>query len=99
MRIDLNLSATPELDRSKSAASGSKTHDMTNQPPVGAEDVAHLSTGSDAVQTLKAQLDNIPEIRQQQVDSLKQSIAQGTYQMHPPQIAAAMLADGVMNLR
>lgn len=99
MRIDLNPSATPELDRSKSATSGPKTHDMTNKPPATAEDVAHLATGSDAVQTLKAQLDNVPEIRQQKVDSLKQAIAQGAYQMHPQQIAAAMLADGVMNLR
>jgi negative regulator of flagellin synthesis FlgM len=98
MRIDLNSSAMPELDRSKGATSGSKTQDVTNRPPASAEDVAHLSTGSDAVQTLKAQVDQVPEIRQQKVDSLKQAIAQGTYQMHPQQIAAAMFADGGLNL-
>lgn len=98
MRIDLNPSATPELDRSKSATSGSKTHDMIQAPSANAEDVAQLSTGSDAIQTLKAQLDNVPEIRQQKVDSLKQAIAQGTYTLHPQQIAAAMLAEGGLNL-
>ncbi len=98
MRIDLNPSAMPELDRSKSTTSGSKTQDMTNRPPANAEDVAHLSTGSDAVQTLKAQLDKVPEIRQQKVDSLKLAIAEGTYQIHPQQIAAAMFAGGGLNL-
>ena len=98
MRIDLNPSAMPELDRSKSTTTGSKTHDMTNRPLASAEDVTHLSTGSDAVQTLKAQLDKVPEIRQQKVDSLKQAIAQGSYQMYPQQIAAAMFADGGLNL-
>jgi len=63
------------------------------------EDVTHLFTWSAAVQTLKAQLDKVPEIRQQRVDSLKQAMAEGRYQMHPQQIAAAMLADGGLNLR
>jgi flagellar biosynthesis anti-sigma factor FlgM len=88
----------PELDRSKGATSGPKTQDVTNRPSASAEDVAHLSTGSDAVQTLKAQLDKVPDIRQQKVDSLKQAIAAGTYQMYPQRIADAMFADGGLNL-
>jgi flagellar biosynthesis anti-sigma factor FlgM len=98
MRIDLNPSTLPELGLSQGATSGSKTQDATNRPPASAEDVAHLSTGSDAVQTLKAQLDKVPEVRQQKVDSLKLAIAQGTYQIHPQQIAAAMFADGGLSL-
>ncbi|MGB8771940.1 MAG: flagellar biosynthesis anti-sigma factor FlgM [Candidatus Korobacteraceae bacterium] len=98
MRIDLSPSAMPELDRSKSATAGTKTHDMTNPPATSADDVAHLSTGSDAVQTLKAQLDKVPEVRQQKVDSLKQAMANGSYQLYPQQIAAAMFADGGLNL-
>jgi negative regulator of flagellin synthesis FlgM len=98
MRIDLNPSAMPELDRSKSTTSGSKTQGLTNGPAADAEDVAHLSTGSDAVQTLRAQLDKVPEVRQQKVDSLKQAMAEGSYQVHPQQIAAAMFADRGINL-
>lgn len=94
MRIDLNPSAMPELERSRGAASGSKTQDMTNRPGASAEDVAHLSTGSDALQTLKAHLDKVPEIRQQKVEGLKQAIAEGSYRMYPQQIADAMLVDG-----
>ena len=98
MRIDLNPSAMPELDRSSSATSGPKTQDMTNRPAASAEDVTQLSTGSAAVQTLRAQLDQVPEVRQQKVDSLRQAIAQGSYQLYPQQIATAMLADGRHNL-
>ena len=75
-----------------------KTHDMTNPSSASAEDVAHLPTVSDAIQTLKAQLDKVPEIRQQKVDSLKQAIAEGRHRRDPRQIAAAMFADGILSL-
>jgi hypothetical protein len=54
----------------------------------------HVFTWSAEVQTLKAHLDKVPDIRQQQVDSLKQAMAEGRYQLYPQQIAAAMFADG-----
>jgi flagellar biosynthesis anti-sigma factor FlgM len=71
---------------------------MTKRPSASAEEVAHLSTGSAAVQTLKAQLDKVPETRQQKVDSLKQAIAEGRHRRNPRKIAAAMFADGIPNL-
>ncbi len=60
--------------------------------------MTHLFTGSVVVQTLKAHLDKLPEIRQQKVDLLKQAIAEGRYQTHPQQIANAMLADEGLDL-
>jgi flagellar biosynthesis anti-sigma factor FlgM len=71
---------------------------MTKRPSASAEEVAHLSTGSAAVQVLKAQLDKVPETRQQKVDSLKQAIAEGRHRRDPRQIAAAMFADGILSL-
>jgi anti-sigma28 factor (negative regulator of flagellin synthesis) len=47
---------------------------------------------------LKTRLDEVPDIRQQRVDSLKQAMAGGRYQLYPQQIAAAMFADGGLNL-
>jgi flagellar biosynthesis anti-sigma factor FlgM len=94
----LNPQAMPELDRSTSAAAGSKAQDVKERSSAEAEAMMHLFTGSVVVQTLKAHLDKLPEIRQQQVDSLKQSLAEGRYQMHPQQIAAAMFADGGLDL-
>ena len=98
MRIDLTRPAISEMDRIPSATSGSKTQDVTNRLTVSTEDVAHLSTGTDAVQNLKTQLDKVPEIRQQQVDSLKTAIAKGNYRIDPQRIAAAMLDDGALDL-
>jgi flagellar biosynthesis anti-sigma factor FlgM len=91
----LNPQAMPELDRSTSAAAGSKAQDATER---SLADVTHLFTGSVVVQTLKAHLDKLPEIRRQKVNSLKQAIAEGKYQTHPQQIADAMFADGGLDL-
>jgi len=93
MRIDLNPSAMPELGRSGEAAAGTKPGDVTNLAAPDAEDVAHLSSGSDAVQKLKLQLDALPEVRQQRVEALRQAISDGTYKISPQGIAAAMLAE------
>ena len=88
----LNPQAMPALHRSTRA--GSNGQDMT----ADAEAVTHLFTWSVAVQTLKTRLDEVPDIRQQRVDSLKQAMAGGRYQLYPQQIAAAMFADGGLNL-
>jgi len=93
MRIDLSPSAVPDLGRSGEADGGRKPADITRQAAPDAEDVAHLSSGSDAVQRLKVQLDALPEIRQQRVDALKQAMSDGTYKISPQGIASAMLAE------
>jgi flagellar biosynthesis anti-sigma factor FlgM len=77
MRIDLNPWAMPGLGRSGEAASGTKPGDMTRLAAPNAEDVAHLSSGSDAIQRLKLQLDALPDVRQERVDALRQAISAG----------------------
>lgn len=96
MRIDLNPSAMPELGRSSEAAA--KPADMTRAAAPNSEDVAHLSSGSDAVQKLKTQLDAVPDVRQQRVDALRQAISDGTYKISPQAVAAAMLTDSVLKV-
>jgi len=93
MRIDLGSSAMPELGRSREAAAGTKAGDMTRAAMPNAEDTAHLTSGSDAVTSLKMQLDALPEVRQERVIALRQAISEGTYQISAHSIAAAMLAE------
>jgi negative regulator of flagellin synthesis FlgM len=94
MRIDLNPSTTPQLDRSHGPAASAQSAQETTGPAIsGALDVANLSTGSDAVQQLKANLDSVPDVRQQRVSDLRRAIGNGTFQVSPRQIADAMLAD------
>ncbi len=95
MRIDLNPSAVTQLGQSNDATAGAKPADATKLASPDAEDIAHLSSGSDAVQQLKLQLDALPEVRQQRVDALRQAITAGTYTISPHSMATAMLADGV----
>ena len=64
-----------------------------------AEDVTHLFQWNAAVESLTAELDMVPDIRQPRVDSLKRALAQGRYRIDPQQIALAMLADERLNLR
>jgi flagellar biosynthesis anti-sigma factor FlgM len=59
------------------------------------EAVTHLFTWSAEVQALTARLEKVADVRQPRVNSLKQAIAEGRYLIHPRQIAAAMLADGL----
>jgi len=91
MRIDLNPSAMPELASGGEATAATKPQDMTAAP--NADDVAHLSSGSDAVAGLKAQLDAVPDIRLQRVAALQQAISEGTYQISPQAVAGAMLGE------
>ena len=94
MRIDLTPSTTPQLDRSHGSAASTRT--VSNRLPSnrsGGSDVANLSTGSDAVQQLKANLGSVPEVRQERVNQLRQAIGDGTFQVSPSQVAGAMLAE------
>ena len=66
---------------------------MTKRVSQNADSTMDFPSGRDAVQKLKMQLDELPEIRQQRVDALKRAILDGTYEFSPLAVAAAMLAD------
>jgi negative regulator of flagellin synthesis FlgM len=93
MRIDLNPSAMPEVGGGGEAAAPSKLGNTANTATPNADDIAHLSSGSDAVQRLKMQLHTVPDVRQQRVDELSQAISNGTYKISPQGIANTMLAE------
>lgn len=96
MRIDLNPSAMPELDRSQGSGRAAKSAESSiSGVPANQDDMASLSTGSDAVAAMRTQLDNVPDVRQQRVEALRQSISQGTYAISPQGIAEGMLSGGV----
>ncbi len=95
MKIDLNPSSMQELARSNGSAAAAQASQpaVSNQPGASLDDVAHLSTGSDAIQKLKTQLDAVPDVRQQRVEGLRQSLRNGSFQVSPERIAGAMLGE------
>jgi negative regulator of flagellin synthesis FlgM len=89
MRIDLNQAASQIANES-------------NPKPVDAENVAAsdlansgdrttLTSAQQSLNSLVSTAMSSPEIRQDRVDSLKQSISDGTYELDPEQIAASMI--------
>ena len=95
MRIDLTTPSMQPMERSQE----SRDTTQAGQSQTGAiagnnNDTAELSTSSDAVAALRAQLDSVPDVRQQRVDSLRQVIQSGQFAVSPQRIADAMLATG-----
>jgi flagellar biosynthesis anti-sigma factor FlgM len=93
MRIDLTPSLITELNQGAGAISGSRTKDASAVQSGAGEDRADLSTGSDAIQDLKLRSSAAPDVRQQRVEALQQSVANGTYRVSPSRVAEAMIAD------
>lgn len=89
MRIDLNNISLPGLDRedkTRKAGTGSKA---PSAPSV--EDKTSLSVDTLSISSLEAQAMTSPQIRQDRVDALRQSIQNGDYRVEPEKIARAIL--------
>jgi negative regulator of flagellin synthesis FlgM len=94
MRIDLFNSAASQIANEQSsqqvnAQNTAKTVQST------AEDRATLTSDSSTVGSLVSTALSSPEIRQDKVDSLRQAISSGQYNLDPTQIAASMVDDHV----
>ena len=92
MKIDVNSPAASQLsvDRGPKQVSNGSLAGTQNST----EDRTTLHTGSQSVQSLTSQALNSPEIRQDKVDALRQSISSGQYQLDASKIAGAMIDDG-----
>jgi negative regulator of flagellin synthesis FlgM len=87
MRIDLtNISFHGVEREDKTRKAGSKAPSTPN-----VEDKASLSVDSLSVSALEAQAMNAPEIRQDKIEALRQSIQNGEYKVEPEKIARAIL--------
>lgn len=90
MRIDLNhglqqLSESNHSDAQSTVAAGS-----SSASHVAGEDQAELSAAHAQVQALAAQASQLPEVRQERVQSLRQAIQSGQYHSSPEEVAGAM---------
>lgn len=90
MRID---SAVPPLENQPTSQVGSSSTSGSPSRPgsVNSEqDQAQLSVDSGTMQSLKASLSQLPEVRQDRVDALRQAVSSGTYQVSDQQLSDAM---------
>ncbi len=90
MRIDLTQAAASQIATEANA----KQVSAQNAPAsglAGGEDRTTLTSDTQSLSSLVSTAMNSPEIRQDKVDSLKQSVSNGTYQLDPSKIAASMI--------
>jgi len=95
MKIEVNgpaLSQLPPDGTAKQVSNGSlaSTQGATQDWTTFSSDSSSVQSLS--VQSLTSQAMNYPEVRQDKVDALSQSISTGAYQVDPTQIAGAIVA-------
>ena len=90
MRVDLRSTGaeaadTGKTDRTRPASSAGAQGNTLDQ--------THFSFDSTRVRALETQVMAQPEVRQERVDLLRQSLGKGEYAVSEGQVADAMLAD------
>jgi len=90
MRIDLNQVAASQIASEASPkqvnAENTAASDLAN-----VSDRTTLTSTQQSLNTLVSTAMSSPEIRQDRVDSLKQAISNGTYELDPKKIASSMI--------
>lgn len=92
MRIDLFNSSASELS-SEQASQKPRVGNSTSLDAAHGEDRATLTSDKVSVGSLVSTAMNSPAVRQDKVDSLKQAVSSGQYELNPGKIAASMIDD------
>jgi negative regulator of flagellin synthesis FlgM len=92
MRIDLFNSAASELSSERASQKATAENAAKSGQPQ-AEDRATLTSDSASVGSLVSTALSSPEVRQDKVDSLKQAISSGQYELNPGKIAKSIIDD------
>jgi flagellar biosynthesis anti-sigma factor FlgM len=92
MRIDAYNSLASQISSETSSQQVSAQKTQQNGQ-AGEEDRATLSSDSTSVSSLVSQALSSPEVRQDTVDSLKQAVSSGQYELDPAKIAASIVGE------
>ena len=64
---------------------------------VAKTDTVNISDAAKEIQEVRKELDNIPDVRDDKVEQLKNQIENGTYEIKSEEIAEKMLKDSLLN--
>jgi flagellar biosynthesis anti-sigma factor FlgM len=90
MRIDGALPLPENLQTPKAANAGAPTSQSSPASVESGQDQTKLSGDSGAAQQLKTMLSQVPEVRQDRVDALRQALGNGSYKVSDHQLADAI---------
>ncbi len=91
MRIDFNYSPQATSGSNPTNAKASAQAPSAVASGMG-EDQAQISSVHAQVQSLAAQASQLPEVREERVQALRQAVVSGNYRPAPEMVAGAMLA-------
>lgn len=90
MRIDLNQTAASQIGN-EAIPKRESVADLAASDSGNTGDRTTLTSTQQSLNALVSTAMSSPEIRQDRVDSLKQAIANGTYELDPGKIASSMI--------
>ncbi len=93
MRVDLKTSGTEAADSRKTDRARPTPATGGHGNETSAVDQTHFSFDHTRVRALESEVMAQPEVRQQRVELLRQSLGKGEYVVSDGQVADAMLAD------
>jgi len=93
MRIDATNTLPGSQQPDGPGSSTSRTKSAQAGQTVLGSDTASLSSAGERIASLKAQLQNTPEVRRDRVQALQKAVQEGSYQPTDQQIASAILSD------
>ncbi len=98
MRIDSSQGAQAPAESQAASSAASNKPGAAGAPaassPLG-EDEAQLSGVHVQIQALIGQALQLPEVRQERVQALRQAVAAGQYQPAAQEVAGALLSNGI----
>jgi flagellar biosynthesis anti-sigma factor FlgM len=92
MRVDGNQAAQPLPESRTSNASAANAEARSSVSSASGEDQAQISNTHAQVQVLVAQAAQSPDVRQERVNALRQTILEGSYQPSASQVADAVFS-------
>lgn len=93
MRIDGALPLPENVQTQKAANSGSSASPSRPASIGSSWEQAQLSLDNQTMQQLKANLAQVPEVRQERVAALSQAVSSGAYQVSDQQLSDAIGSD------
>jgi flagellar biosynthesis anti-sigma factor FlgM len=93
MRVDLTNHGTEQVDSSRKDRSRATPVASERGSETAVPDQTHISFDQTRLRSLASQALAQPEVRQQRVDLLRQSLGKGEYSVSDTQIADAIIAD------
>jgi flagellar biosynthesis anti-sigma factor FlgM len=93
MRVDAPVSLPENLQPDKVTRSGFSTQQGSAGAVNSGQDQTQFSVDNQTIQQMQANLSQVPEVRQDRVEALRQAVSSGSYQISDQQISDAMARD------